>query len=95
VRGYELATSSDKQQVIQALIDSATPNECQKLRSQAEEILGEIHARMGRKLLSYDENKAAELAIETLTRLDATTLRKGAWYRAKRRVQLTQMYLGV
>lgn len=60
MRGYELATSSDEQQVIQALIDSATPNECQKLRSQAEEILGEIHARMRLRLHPSSTVKAGQ-----------------------------------
>lgn len=89
-----MPTTTAEQGMVQALIDAATKEERQHLRVEAEATLAEINVLMGQKLLSREESKASDIAIETLTRLDATEQNKGWWYRARRRVQLIQMYLG-
>lgn len=44
----------------------------------------------GQKILSIKEHKPAEEAIEILTRVEAKEKGKGAWFRMKRRLQLTK-----
>jgi hypothetical protein len=56
--------------------------------------LSAINTKMGRKVLGRQESKFASTSIEILTRTEATEKKKGWWFRAKRRMQLTQMYLG-
>lgn len=80
---------------IQALIDNASPEDRVQLRANAEVTLSEVNMLMGQRFMSTEESKAGDIAIEILVRLDSTERGKGWWYRMKRRVQLTQMYLGV
>jgi hypothetical protein len=89
-----MPTSFSEQEAIQARIDAATKDERGCMRADAEARLAQINLLMNHKLLSRDERKSGDIAIEILCRLDATERRKGWWYRAKRRLQLTQMYLG-
>lgn len=89
-----LVTSKHEHEAVQTMVDQATPEERLDLRNQAESTLAQVNYLMGRHVLTKDENKAAEIAIETLVRLEATAQNKGWWFRAKRRLQLTQMYLG-
>lgn len=49
---------------------------------------------MGRKVLSREESQAIDIAIEMLVRIECREKGKGWWYRAKRRTQLVQTYLG-
>ena len=86
--------TNQEHQHVQDMIDSSSAEGLNDLRLEAEATLSEVNVLMGQKILSKDENKAAEIAVEILTRIEATQKRKGWWFRAKRRVQLTQMYLG-
>lgn len=79
---------------MQTMIDSASAEERKQIRAEAEATLAALNVLMGQKYLSSEELHVGELAIEALTRLDATEFGKGWLYRAKRRVQLVQMYLG-
>lgn len=85
--------SNRDQQQVQQMIEAASPEEREQRRAEAKDILALVNASMGR-LLSKELNKQGEIAIEILTRIEATEQGKGAWFRAKRRIQLTQMYLG-
>jgi hypothetical protein len=89
-----MAVSAQEQAQIQSEIQLASEEELLRLRAAAERILAEMNARMGQRLLSRDEIHAGEVAVEFIVRLEATQLGKGAWYRAKRRLQVTQTYLG-
>lgn len=93
--GELLMLSSAEQTQIQSLLDGASPDERMCLRAEAEDTLGYVNRLMGRTRLSPEDNKRAQVAIEILTRLDANERGGGWWYRTKRRIQLTQMYLGV
>ena len=63
------------------------------MRGDAEATLAQVNYLMGQKVLNAEESKAAEIAIETLTRLEAKEKNGGWWFRTKRRLQLTKMYL--
>lgn len=84
--------SSSDQQLVQDMIDSATRAQRGDFKVNAEMTLSRVNALMGTKLLSGQENKAGEIAIEMLVRLEATEQNK--LFRTKRRLQLVQMYLG-
>ena len=86
--------SATDQQQVQDLIDAASPEQRREMKSEAEATLGQVNTLMGQKLLSRDENKAMEIAVEMLVRIDATEKGKGWFFRSKRRLQLVQMYLG-
>lgn len=89
-----MLTSTDHAYV-QALVDRAsTPDEMSRLRQEAESTLSMANAMMSAKILSSEENKAIALAIETLVRLEAKENGGGWWFRTRRRLQLTTMYLG-
>jgi hypothetical protein len=79
---------------IQNSVQAASNAEREEMRLQSEETLARTNILMSQKWLSREDNKPAELAIETLVRLETINNGKGWWYRAKRRLQLTQMYLG-
>jgi hypothetical protein len=79
---------------IQNSVQAASNAEREEMRLQSEETLAKTNILMSQEWLSREDNKPAELAIETLVRLETISNGKGWWYRAKRRLQLTQMYLG-
>lgn len=87
--------SSKEQLAVQQLVGQAvTKEEQDALRSQAEATLAEANMAMSLKVLSGQESKAIDIAIEILVRLDAKACNGGWWFRAKRRPQLMKMYLG-
>jgi hypothetical protein len=77
------------------MIDVASALERRCMQENAEAALAQLNAAMQRGSLSRDQRKAAEVAIEVLTRLEATRRRQGWWYRVRRRVRLAQLHLGV
>ena len=89
-----MALSNAEHQEVQQMIDSASAEDRRNLQADAEATLANVNALMGQGLLSKEASKAGDIAIEILTRLEATEQGKGWWFRAKRRVQLVQMYLG-
>lgn len=87
--------SSKEQLAVQQLVGQAiTKEEQNALRAQAEATLAEANMAMSVKVLSGQESKAIDFAIEILVRLDAKASNGGWWFRAKRRPQLMKMYLG-
>lgn len=86
--------STREQDEVQTLIECSSPEELLGIKSNAEDTLQQINILMGQKILSHEENKEAQIAIETLLRIESTQQNKGWWFRTKRRLQLTQMYLG-
>jgi hypothetical protein len=76
------------------MVEAASAENRREMRAEAEATLAQVNALMGQLLLSKDDSKAGEIAIEILIRLEATERGKGWWFRTKRRIQLTQMYLG-
>lgn len=86
--------SGRDQQAVELMVMSANESELEEIRLEAERTLSLVRSAMGRRL-SPEDSKAADLAIEALVRIECRALGKGWWFRAKRRVQLTQLYLGV
>jgi len=93
-RGVSNMLSSSDQLAVQQLIDSSTEGELASLRQRAESSLAEANTISAVRLLSREESKAVNYAVEVLTRLDAKACGGGWWYRTKRRPQIVAMYLG-
>lgn len=89
-----MPASAAEQQRVQDLVDAADAQQRQELRQQAEERLLNLTGIMSSRLLTAEESKAADIAIEILARLDCLANNGGWWYRSKRRMQLVQMYMG-
>ncbi|PJB73308.1 MAG: hypothetical protein CO093_01055 [Alphaproteobacteria bacterium CG_4_9_14_3_um_filter_47_13] len=89
-----MPVSTREHELVQKTVEQASEEEKEALKAEAEEVLAHINFQMGKTFLSKEESKAANIAIETLVRIEAIEKGKGWWFRAKRRVQLTQMYLG-
>lgn len=89
-----MPTNSAEQQQIQQLIDAASAQERLEMRANAEATLTQVNVLMGQKILSREENKASDIAIEILVRLEDLERGPSWWFRTKRRLQLVQMYLG-
>ena len=90
-----MALSGSQQDDIQRLIDGHDDDASRDvLRRQAESTLVDVRDCMSDHVLNADEIRAAETAIEILVRLESTAAGKGAFFRLKRRVQLTKVYLG-
>lgn len=89
-----MSLSTRDQQQIQQIIEAASAENRREIRAEAETTLAQVNALMGQRVLSKEDNIAAVTAIEILMRLEATEQAKGWWFRMKRRIQLTQMYLG-
>lgn len=88
-----MSATGEEQRHIQGQIDSATNDELVQMSQNAEITMHNISILIGQKKLSKEEHKASSLAIEMLTRLDSTRLGKGAFYRAKHRINLVLKYL--
>lgn len=86
--------SSLEHQRVEAAVASANPDQRLRMKGEAEATLLHVSKLMAQRLLSHEENKLAEIAVEMLVRIEAVEDRKGWWFRAKRRLQLTHMYLG-
>ena len=89
-----MALSRDEQQVIQAAVAAASPEELGCFRANSEHALAHLQTLAKVKLLSAEEMFAAYLAVEYLVRIDGLQQNGGWWFRAKRRAQLTRMYFG-
>jgi len=86
--------SNADHQTIERAVAAASYNQRAQMRREAMTALAKISKKMARRILFLEESKAAETAIELLVRIDAIERGKGRWFRFKRRVQLTQRYLG-
>lgn len=82
------------QDVVQAAVESASREELQTYRDNSERALVHLQSLARAKLLSAEEKFAADLAVEYIARIEANEQSGGWWFRAKRRVQLVQMYFG-
>lgn len=89
-----MSLSGSEQQQIQVMVNTASKEERQEMCVNAETTLSRANMLMSQKIFSKEENKAVNVAIEVLMRVEATEKGKGWWFRTKRRLQLTQMYLG-
>lgn len=89
-----MALSTRDHQQVQQMVENASADDRKKVHAEAEYTLARVNAIIGQRLLSKEDRKAAEIAIEILMRFEATEQGKGWWFRTKRRIQLTQMYLG-
>ncbi|WP_265519481.1 hypothetical protein [Nitratireductor luteus] len=89
-----MSLSRADQDAAQAVVDHASAKDRAELKAQAEQLLAETNHLMGQRLLTREESHDSEIAIEILVRLEALEESGGWWFRAKRRVQLIQMYLG-
>lgn len=89
-----MAISGQEQQQIQMMIEAASKEERREMCENAEATLSQINMLMRQKVLSKEESKSLDFAIEILMRVEATEKGKGWWFRTKRRAQLIQMYLG-
>ena len=82
-----------EQNQVQRMIDAASPNEIAELKLEAESASVEYGSLVTNGLADPTTKTAFHLAVETLVRLEAKKKRKGWWFRTRRRVQLTAMYL--
>jgi len=82
------------QQAIEKIVAAASPDRRNVLRAEARTALAHINKTLAQRILFLEETKAAETAIELLVRIEAIEKAKGWWFRFKRRLQLTQTYLG-
>ena len=88
-----MSVSHAEHQEIQAMIDASSSDGLKDLKAKAEATLAHVNEHMSR-MLTADERKAADVAIEILVRIEATEKSGGWWFRTKRRMQLVQLYLG-
>ena len=86
--------SKVEQRTIEKMVAAATPDQRKAMRSEAEAAIIQVNSRTVQRLLFHEEKQTAERAIELLVCIDAIEKGKGWWYRFKRRIQLTQSYLG-
>jgi hypothetical protein len=89
-----MSLSAAEQRRIQRTIDAASVWERRRMQEDAEATLAQLRDVMRRGPLPKDRRKAGEVALEVLTRLEATHLEQGWWYRLKRRLQLVSIHLG-
>ena len=88
-----LLTHAD-QLAIERTIAAASPDRRNALRAEARSALALISKTQAQRILFLEETKAAETAIELLVWIEAIEKSRSWWFRFKRRVQLTQIYLG-
>jgi len=69
--------SSAEQQTIEDMVAAASPGQRDNMRLDAEAALRQINNLMARRLLSQEEKKVAERAMEILVRLEAIGNGKG------------------
>lgn len=86
--------SNADQQTIEKMVAATSSDRRNAMRAEAEIALKQINHRMAERFLFHEESKAAERAIELLVCVEAIEKGKGWWFRSKRRLQLTQAYLG-
>ena len=86
--------STVEQRTIENMVAAATPDQRKAMRSEAEAALIQVNSQAAQRLLFHGEQQTAERAIELLVCMDAIEKGKGWWFRFKRRIQLTQSYLG-
>jgi hypothetical protein len=84
-----MALSVAEQQEIQRLIDGATKEQRDEIRRTAVQDLREL-SKYG--TLGGGSTEDIDLNAELLTRLDATELGKGGFYRMRRRFQILNTY---
>jgi len=85
---------SIEQRQVQSLIDGADDQEKHVLEQEAMSLAVDLGHLVTNGLATASQKDTFHLAIEMLVRLEANKYRKGFWFRTKRRVQLTAMYLG-
>lgn len=87
--------SSAEQCVIQNWIESISDEELLDAENNAKNVLLSMNTLSGKKILSYEERKDVSRAVEVLVRIECKKQKKGWWFRTKRRLQITQIYMGV
>ena len=83
-----------EQSQIQSIIDVASPENRAELKAEAELAAVDLGASLQIGMLGPLEKNAFHMAVEMLVRLEAKEYRKGWWFRTKRRLQLTAIYMG-
>ena len=87
-----MAVTPSEQAEIQRFVDSCNPRELVALHADTMDNLRRLSHISQRKLLSGEELKAANVAIELLTRVEAKQLGRGWWFRWRRRFQVARVY---
>jgi len=85
---------SIEQSQVQSLIDGADDHEKHVLETEAKSLAVDMGNLVANGLAAASQKDTFHVAIEMLVRLEANKYRKGLWFRTKRRLQLTAMYLG-
>ena len=83
-----------EQSQIQSIIDAASAEKRAELETEAVFAAVDLGTSMKIGMLGPLEKNAFHMAVEMLVRLEAKKYRKGWWFRTKRRLQLTAMYMG-
>ena len=91
-----MPVSTSEQNAIQTRLESASQEDLDELRRNAETMLrfGQGNAIMPRRRLSSIERHEVEKAIEVLVRLECLEVNGGWWFRQKRRYALLKEYVG-
>lgn len=89
-----MSLSSTEQMAIQNEIDGSDNDKLFSISESAKSTLVAINNISHQRILSADERKQSDIAIEYLVRIDATKKGKGALYRMRKRISLTMIYQG-
>lgn len=73
--------SSAEQQQVQDMIDASSDDQRRNIRAEAEYTLSQVNILIGEKLLTREERKAGQIAIEMLVRLESTKNGKSWFFR--------------
>ena len=84
--------SYGERQAIQYIIDNTAESELDSLRLNAYYDLEDISHILGSRILTGEEIKKFQYSIELIVRLDSKNECRGASFREKRRVKLTEYY---
>lgn len=78
--------TNTEQTQIQYLIDQADVTEREKLFNQSKSYLDNVKPLWSTTIVPNEIMKQANIAIETIVRVEATNLNKGGLFRTKRRI---------
>lgn len=89
-----MGLSRGEQQVIQAAVAAASPEDLAGFRAKSEHALAYLQTLAKVKLLNADEMFAVKLAVEYLVRIEGLEQNGGWWFRTRRRAALTHQWFG-
>jgi hypothetical protein len=89
-----VAVTPTEQAEIQRFVDTCNPRELVALHGDMTDNIRRLSRIARHRLVTGEELKDANVALEFLTRVEAKQLGRGWWFRRRRRFQLGKMYFG-